>query len=174
MNIDIVGLLMIFGARILDVSCGTFRILLLVRGRRFIAACIGFFEVMLYMVILGYVIGGGKPLEIPQLIAYCGGYAMGNFLGAFLEERLLNAFVLLEVISERNEKTFDMIRTLREEGFGTTVLTGEGRTGVRYVIKVICGRKDIQTATRIIGDKGFVFVSDVKGVWGGHFRMKRK
>ena len=49
---DYVGLLLIFCARIVDVSCGTVRILFLVRGRRALAAMIGFVEVMIYLTAL--------------------------------------------------------------------------------------------------------------------------
>jgi uncharacterized protein YebE (UPF0316 family) len=67
---DFIGLALIFFARILDVSCSTVRILLLVRGRRLLAASIGFFEVMVYLLVLGRILGGGRTLSFPELVAY--------------------------------------------------------------------------------------------------------
>ena len=89
--VEVLGLLMIFGARILDVSCNTIRILFLVKGQRFVAACIGFFEVMIYMLVLGILLGGGKTLSTLELLFYCGGFAAGNYVGSCLEERLMNS-----------------------------------------------------------------------------------
>lgn len=94
----ILGLFVIFGARILDVSCNTIRILFLVKGQRFVAACIGFVEVMIYMMVLGFILGGGKRLSVWELLFYCGGFATGNYVGSWLEEKLMNTFTLVEVI----------------------------------------------------------------------------
>lgn len=173
MDINILELALIFGARVLDVSCGTFRILLLVRGKKLTASLLGFVEVGLYMTILAIVLGG-KSLEIPQLIAYCAGFATGNYVGIFLEERLLRRFVLLEIIADVSEESYALIRRLREEGFGTTVLIGQGKGGVRHIIKVICPAREVGAVQALIGPKFFCFISDVKGVWGGYFRMKRR
>ena len=165
---------LIFCARVLDVSIGTFRLLLLVRGKRFFAALLGFVEVMVYMLVLGSILGGGKTLDFPHLLAYCAGYATGNYLGSLLEETLMHGFVLLELITEGDEEGFAMVENLRAAGFGATVVSGEGKCGGRCVVKIVCSRKDVDTASRIIGDRGFVFLSAVRGVWGGHFRGIRK
>lgn len=166
---DPLGLALIFGARILDVSCGTFRILLLVRGKRFQAAFMGFCEVSIYMLVLGYILGGGGALTLPQLIAYAGGYAAGNFIGAFLEEKLLNAYVMLEIIAEKSNNTVKLVDVLRHEGFGATVINGKGKKGIRHIVKVVCRRSDMPRVSKIIGENSCVFMSDVKGCWGGQF-----
>ncbi len=171
---DLLGLVLIFSARILDVSLGTVRILFLVRGRRQLAAVTGFLEVMIYMSVLGYILGGGASLTFPQLIAYASGYGAGNFVGSLLEEKLLRAFVTLEIILERNQETQAIIEQIREAGFGATVLVGKGRAGLRLVVKVICNRSDIRHILGLVDEKGFVCISDVKGCWGGHFKIKRK
>jgi uncharacterized protein YebE (UPF0316 family) len=67
-----------------------------------------------------------------------------------------------------------LVNTLREEGFGTTVIHGEGKAGDRLILKILCQRSEIPHISQMIGNTGFVFVSDVRGVWGGHFRQKRK
>ena len=73
----------IFFARIIDVSLGTVRMILTIRGERYIAAVIGFFEIMVYVVALGKVIGS---LDEPvKLILYCLGFASGVIVGSWLE-----------------------------------------------------------------------------------------
>jgi len=170
---DITGALLIFCARLLDVSLGTFRILLLVRGKKLQAAIAAFFESGVYLVALGFVLQNGVQGPM-QIAAYAGGFALGNYLGASLEERMLRAFILVEVIAPLTEEMLGTIEALREEGYGTTVVNGSGKTGERLILKIICQRSDIGHISRMIGSQGFVFTSDVKSVWGGYFRQKRK
>lgn len=95
---DIVGPLLIFCSRLLDVPLGTFRILLLVRGKKVQASITAFFESAIYLIALGYILKSGIS-EPEQIIAYAGGYAAGNFLGVTLEEKFLSSFVLIEIIN---------------------------------------------------------------------------
>lgn len=170
---DLLGALLILGARLVDVSLGTFRILLLVRGKKLQASLTAFFESAIYLVALGFILQNGVQSPL-QIIAYAGGYAIGNYLGASLEERILSAFVLVEVVAPLTEEVLGTVEALRDEGYGTTVVQGSGKTGDRLILKIICQRCDIGLVANMIGTKGFVFISDVKTVWGGHFRQNRK
>jgi len=170
---DLIGLLLIFCARLLDVSLGTFRILLLVKGKKAQAAFTAFFESGIYLVALGYVLQNGITSPM-QIVAYAGGFAAGNYLGMFLESKLMSAYVLVEVIAPETESSLILVEDLRSEGFGTTVIHGEGKAGNRLILKILCQRSEIPHISNMIGSTGFVFVSDVRGVWGGHFRQKRK
>ena len=171
---DPVGLFLIFCARIVDVSCGTVRILFLVRGKRALAAAIGFMEVMVYLTALGHILGGGREMNLLQMVVYCSGFSAGNFIGSLVEERLLNAFVLLELIMDRTPETAEMIENIRKDGYGATVLYGRGRDGVRTIIKVICRRSDIPVITAHTHNRGFICITDVIGCSGGYFRLQRK
>ncbi len=173
-HMDLIGLFLIFCARIIDVSCGTIRILFLVRGRRGMAALIGFFEVMIYLTALGHILGGGRELTFVQMVVYCAGFSTGNFIGSLLEEKLMNAYVFLELIMDRTEETRRMVNDIRADGFGATVLYGRGRDGVRTIVKVICRRKDIPVIVAHTHNRGFICISDVKGCSGGQFRMMKK
>ncbi|HQL03268.1 MAG: hypothetical protein BWY01_01809 [Synergistetes bacterium ADurb.Bin155] len=170
---DLMGALFIFGARLLDVPLGTFRILLLVRGKKLQAASTAFFESGIYLIALGYVLQQGVRGWL-QIVAYAGGYAVGNFLGATLEEKILSGFVLVEAVGPVTDEMLETVDRLRDEGFGTTVVTGSGKTGERMILKIICRRHDIGHVAQVIGNRGFVFASDVRAVWGGYFRQKRK
>ncbi|GHS86028.1 UPF0316 protein [Synergistales bacterium] len=166
---NVLGLLMIFFARIVDVSCGIVRILFLVKGQRFYAACLGFFEVMIYMLVLGHLLGGGKALSFVQIVFYCGGFATGNYLGAWIEERLLNTFVLVEIILDDNESARASIDRMRGMGLGATVINGEGRNGPKLVVEIFCHRHDVKTVQKLYEHEGFVTISDVKRCTGGWF-----
>ena len=169
MFINIAGLFLIFSVMIIYVSCDVTRILFLVKGKRFVACCIGFFEVMLYMAILGHVLGGGKSLSFAELVFYCGGFATGNYIGAWLEEYLLNSFVLVEVIIDDGLSAMSAIDALRATGVGATVIKGMGRDGPKLVVKIFCRRHDVTAVQKFFADHSFVTVSDVRRCIGGWF-----
>ena len=170
-------LLVIFLARCTDVTIGVFRILMVVKGRKIIAACLGFFEVMVFISVMNIIMGGGKSLSIYELFAYCGGFAAGNILGSYLESKLMDSYVMAEIIAEENDRSEELVASLRESGFGTTVLMGVGRSGQRLVIKVVCSRKQVKRVGEIADKFGsFLYIADIKGVSGGFFTgpVKRK
>ena len=166
---EILGLFLIFFARITDVSCSIVRILFLVKGQRFLAACIGFFEVMIYVLVLGHILGNGDSLTILELVFYCGGFAAGNYIGAWLEEYLLNTYVLVEVIMDDEPGARTVIDAFRASGVGATVINGMGLSGPKLVVKIFCRRHDVITVQNFFGGQSFVTISDVKRCIGGWF-----
>lgn len=160
--------LLIFLARIVDVSMGTMRTIFLVKGNRKLAAGLGFFEVMIFLMVLGNVVGNiNKPILI---IAYCGGFACGNIIGGTIEERLSLGRVSAEVVLKGNiEKTTEK---LREEGFGVTIFEGKGIESKSYALKVILERKNIKKLREIMKDvdpNAFITIFDIRTSAGGHF-----
>ena len=160
--------LFIFLARILDVSMGTVRTILLVKGNRKIASVIGFFEVMIFLLVLGNVVGNiNKPILI---IAYCSGFACGNFVGGKLEEKLSIGKVSAEVILKENVE--EVIQALRNEGFGVTIFEGMGLEGKSYMMNIILERKNIKKFREIMGKtdpNAFITIFDIRASAGGHF-----
>lgn len=171
MNIFIQALFVFF-ARIMDVSIGTLRTILLVRGYRKIAAVLGFFEVLIYLIVLGKVVGNiNQPVLI---IAYCLGYASGNFVGSKIEERISIGRLSAQVILK--DQNPEMIEKLRQAGFGVTIIEGEGKEGKSYLLYVIIERKKVNAMFEII-DKcdcaAFVTTTDVRSSYGGYFQPKK-
>ena len=168
----IVQALFIFVARITDVSMGTLRMILLVKGQRKIAAIIGFFEVMIYLIVLGKVVGNiNKPLLI---IAYCLGYASGNYVGSKIEEKLSIGRLLVQIIVK--EIKCGIVDALRNAGFGVTIFEGEGMDGSSYMLNVITERKKVRELKEIISEQdcgAFLTTMDVRSSLGGYFQPKK-
>jgi uncharacterized protein YebE (UPF0316 family) len=164
--------LFIFFARIVDVSMGTLRVILLVKGQRKIAALLGFFEVMIYLIVLGKVVGNiDKPFLI---IVYCSGYASGNYVGSKIEEKLSIGRLLVQIIVK--EIKCGIVDALRDAGFGVTIFEGEGMDGSSYMLNVITERKKVNELKEIINklDCGaFLTTMDVRSSLGGYFQPKR-
>lgn len=172
------GYLFIFGARLIDVSLGTIRTIMLFRGKRLIAALIGFFEVSIYMIALSRVVNTlNNPLN---LFVYALGYATGNYLGSFLEEKLALGHLSVQVVTrkpESCEEMRDLAETLRKTGFGVTVIEGHGREGTREILHISLMRKDFPCLLEKIEqlDKdAFITVMDARTTKGGWFYAQNK
>jgi len=169
----VAGYLLIFSARIFDVTLATLRVLLLVRGKRVVAGTLGFFEVIIYILALKFVVDRlGDPLS---LVSYGLGFATGNVVGSLVEEKIAFGLLTVQVISVSCSE--QLTRDLRLAGFGVTTWEAQGREGCHHVLHVILPRKQMGRLTDIINqwDPGsFVTVFDARSVKGGVFSRKAK
>jgi len=165
------GYLFIFLARVLDMSLATMRTLMLVRGKGLIAASIGFFEVMIYITALNKVVSGlSNPVN---LVVYALGFATGNFMGSFIEEKLALGLTTVQIITERHD-ICDMIRNM---GFGVTSLEGKGREGFKEVLIVSLPRKELKSLLNYIDENdstAFITIMDTRASKGGYFKQTMK
>ncbi len=164
-------LLFIFFARIIDVSLGTIRMILVIRGDRLPAAIIGFFEILVYTVALGMVVGAlNDPIK---LIVFCTGFALGVFFGALIEERLALGYRGLQVTIER--KHAFIVDELREEGFPVTCWEASGKAGPKLVLDIVIKRNMAQLVADRIYEKdpqAFVVLMEPKQFRGGYIKKK--
>lgn len=118
-------LLLIFGARLLDVPIGTVRMLMVLSGYRLVSACLGFFEVIVW------VIAVGKAIEhldsVAALVAYGAGFATGTLLGMHIEQKLAIGWRVIRIINPRPELT--LADRLRRHGLNATRVDGHGGGG---------------------------------------------
>jgi uncharacterized protein YebE (UPF0316 family) len=116
--------LLIFFARICDVTLGTIRIMFLSRGVK-LAPIIGFFEVLIWLLAMAQIM---QNLTHPiAYIAYAGGFATGTFIGMFLESKLAVGTVLIRVITQKDAT--ELVKSLRAHGYNLTTINAEGVTG---------------------------------------------
>jgi uncharacterized protein YebE (UPF0316 family) len=157
----VLDVLLIVGLRLIDVSLGTLRIMLLTRGSRWRAGAIGFFESLTWVMAAGLVL---SELDDPvRMVAFAFGFGAGTFLGASLERLLAvgNAVVHIVAPVDSPPAAFE----LRRSGFGATVLNGEGMDGeVRMTFTVVPRRrvKEVLAAVRRANPQAFVTVEDVR------------
>jgi len=115
---------------------GTFRIQMIFQRKKLIAGILGFFEVLIYIIIVSKVIQDiGNWFN---LFAYCGGFAIGNIIGIYISEKISKEVISIGVISIT--KWQEIEEKLREEGFGVTRNVGYGKDGEVQILKVICER----------------------------------
>jgi uncharacterized protein YebE (UPF0316 family) len=169
----LLGYLFIFFARLTDVSMATIRMIMVVRGKRLVAALIGFFEVTIYVLAIGRVLNGlNNPINI---LVYASGFATGNYMGIFLEEKLAIGNILVQVISDH--EVMRLVEILRGKGFGVTVVEGYGRQGIRHLLNITLQRKNLHNLYEIIEEhdkNAFITVMDTRSIRGGYFSSGKK
>jgi uncharacterized protein YebE (UPF0316 family) len=133
----IIGALLIMLMRVCDVSIGTMRTILVVQGRKYHAALAGFFEVLIWIFAIRFIM---QHLDnIANLFGYAAGFALGNIIGITIEQKIGLGYVQLNVISRH--MTDQIADSLRRFKYGVTILPGEGGSGGVAVIVLIISRK---------------------------------
>jgi len=154
---------LIFLSRVTDVTLDTLRIVFLARGNKIVAPILGFFEVLIWLIAITRIM---ENLDnFTTYIAYALGFAVGNYVGLFIEEKLALGTQLIRIISVNNAK--QLIENLREKGFGVTSVDAEGKNGLVQIIFVITRRKVIPNVIGIINHfnpKAFYSIEDIKSV----------
>ncbi|MBU2524022.1 DUF2179 domain-containing protein [Patescibacteria group bacterium] len=138
--------LLIFLARVTDVTIGTLRIITISKGYRKIAPMLGFIEVLIWALAFGVVM---KNLTNPfYYLVYAGGFATGTWVGIILEEKLAMGTVAIRLITKLPaKKTVNILRNLN---FNVTSVHAYGPEGKTNVIYIITKRHHLKTAIDII------------------------
>ncbi len=171
---SIVIYLFIFFAKIVEVSIGTVRIVLITRGERLLGACIGFVEVILWLALVSTVLTNITEDPI-KVVIYAAGFALGNYMGSILEEKLAIGNIRVEAIVSK-EHGDTLVGNIRDKGYAVTVIEGKGMNFDREVLLMNIKRKDYSEVISMI--KSFqenvvITINDVKPVYGGYGTLKR-
>lgn len=112
--------LKIFLARIVDVSLGTIRTVLVVKGKNITPAIVAFFEVLIWFFAAREALNGEfNSILIP--IFYAGGYATGTYVGTYISNNWVNGLIGVQAIINENKES-NMLREIRNKGFGVSVV----------------------------------------------------
>lgn len=163
--------LLIFTARVVDVTLGTLRIIFVSRGMRLLAPLIGFVESLIWLAAMSQIFH--SLTNVGLYFAYAAGFSMGNFIGIYVEEKL--AIGLLCVRTITNDDATELIDYLKSQNFGVTSVSATGVSGQVRLILSIIKRKDLETLLQIIKEKmprAFISVEDVRTVAEGFFPQR--
>lgn len=162
--------ILIFLARISDQTIGTLRLMFVSKGIRNLATFLGFLESLIWLLAVSQIF---KHLDNPlNYIAYAGGYAMGNYIGIYIEARLSLGNVIVRVVPRKD--TTELLNYLRANNFGVTAVDGEGLLGNVKVLFSVIKRKELNHFIEIVNrynPNAFYTVEDVKVV---HQSMQEK
>ena len=160
-------------ARVVDVTLGTIRIIYISRGMKFLAPIFGFFEILIWLIAIGQIM---QNLSNPvYYLAYALGFAAGNLVGIFVEERLAVGRVILRIITQRDAT--ELVNYLRSSGYGVTTVEAEGSTGPVELIFTVIDREKIEAVVRSVktyNPRAFYSIEDVRLVKEGIFPPSRR
>ena len=170
-NVDLLfasplGALLIFGCRIVDVSCDTLRVLFAIRGKRGVAGALGFVQALIWIFAVGNAV---KHLDSPlHILGYAGGYATGTVVGITIEQLLAYGLAQLRIVSSHGG--VEIAEALRECGFGVTEFAGFGRQGSVEVVSTVVQRAHIAEVMRVVDrydPQAFVTAAEPQILRGG-------
>ena len=103
--------ILIFMARICDVSIGTLRIIFVSKGKRNIAPVLGFFEVLIWITAISKIM---ENLDnYINFVAYAAGFATGNYVGMIIEEKLAMGILMISVFA--HERWSELVQSLNAQ-----------------------------------------------------------
>jgi uncharacterized protein YebE (UPF0316 family) len=155
--------ILIFCARIIDVTLGTIRIIFVSKGMSYIAPVLGFFEVLIWLLAIGQIMQ--HLTHVVNYIAYAAGFATGNFVGIYIENKLSVGNLVFRIITDHNAP--ELINALKDSRFGVTYIEGHGIFGPVQVLFTIVRRRDLNAVVKIIREKvpdAFYSIEDVRFV----------
>ncbi len=162
----------IFLAEAVVVTTSTIRVIFIARGKRGLAAILGFIEISIWLFAISHVM---RNLDNPWcMLAFAAGFTLGNYLGVTLERRMALGKTGLRLFSRHNATP--LITALRARGFGVTSWQAAGLEGSVEVIQTVIPRRDQQLAEALIHrhDPGmFYIVEEIYGTESGVFPSKR-
>ncbi len=161
-------LLLVFLARIVDVSLGTLRIIYLGKGMRLLAPLLGFVEVFIWIVMVSQLVKNVSNLA--GYIAYAAGFAAGNFVGMAIENRLAIGTLMVRAIIAG--ETDNLICLLKDSGYGVTFFDAEGTSGPVKVIYTVIKRRDLRDVVErmhVTNPDVFYTIEEVRQVNKGVF-----
>jgi uncharacterized protein YebE (UPF0316 family) len=160
--------ILIFCARICDVTLGTIRVIFISKGIKYIAPCIGFFEVIIWLLAIGQVMN--NLTNAIAYIAYGAGFASGTFIGMVIEEKISIGLASVRIITK--DDPTPLMGYLRSHDYGVTSIDGEGGTGPVKMVFTIVKRQDLPHVVGIIKEfhpGAFYSIEEVKSVAEGVF-----
>lgn len=165
--------ILIFLARICDVSIGTLRIIFVSKGKKNIAPILGFFEVLIWITAISKIM---QNLDnYINYVAYAAGFATGNFVGMIIEEKLALGIQMIRVFA--NERGRDLVQILNSNGFGATTVEAHGAKDKVHLVYSIVHRHELERVLDLINEfnpKAFFTIEDVKSVNEGGIFSTRK
>lgn len=162
---------LIFLSRIVDVTIGTIRIVMVSKGEKTWAPVMGFFEVLIWLIAISKIFQNLDNWIC--YIAYAGGFATGNYIGLIIEEKMALGIAKIQIITIKSAR--ELIKNLKDAGYGITHHEAHGANENVSIIYSIINRNEIQKVQEIVkqtNPNAFYSIEDVKSVSHGVFPMK--
>jgi uncharacterized protein YebE (UPF0316 family) len=162
----------VFVAETCVVTLATIRTIFIARGWKTLAASLGFFEVSIWLYAIAQVM---QHLSSPGcFLSFAGGFALGNYLGVLIEQKLALGNVVVHIVSRNHES--ELAESLRWAGFGVTALEANEANGTVQAMFTVVPRRQLNNVISIItrhDPKAFYSVGDLRSAAEGVYPSRR-
>lgn len=164
--------LIIFCAKIVEVSISTVRLVLINKGERVKGAILGFVEIMIWLVVVSSVLTNIAEDPIKVLI-YAAAFSLGNYIGVTIESKIAVGLASIQVVV--NQKDGELLAdALRDQEYGVTIIEGKGKDeSVKSLLFIQLKRKKIPEAVKVIkqnNPNAYITINDIKSMLGGYIK----
>ncbi len=167
----IIGAVIIFLLRVVDMAMDTLRVLFVVRGKKWVVWILGFFQSAIFILAVSNVLKGeNHPITI---VAYAAGFATGNLIGMIIEDRLAVGFKRVSIITQTDGE--EIASEIRKFGYGVTVTKGMGKDGAVAMLFTNVKRKHVREVELIaskVDDNAFITADEFSPLNHGGFWRK--
>lgn len=161
--------LKIFFVRILDVSLGTIRTMITVKGKSLLASIVGFFEIFVWFVIVREALNTDSN-SIWIAISYSLGFMVGTYIGSIISEKFISGNLSVQVITEN----ISLIDKLRDDGYAVSVINIKGKNETdKYMLVIGINNKSfekLKVKIKSIDKKAFMIVHETKYIQNGYIK----
>jgi uncharacterized protein YebE (UPF0316 family) len=164
--------IIIFCAKIVEVSISTIRMVYINKGERVKGAVLGFIEILIWLIVVSSVLNNITEDPIKVFI-YAAAFSLGNYIGVTIESKIAVGLASIQVVV--SEETGQILaEILRDESYGVTIIEGKGKDDNKKILLFIqLKRKKIPDAVKIIkqtAPQAYITVNDIKSMVGGYIK----
>lgn len=164
--------IIIFLAKIIEVSIATIRLVYINKGERVKGAILGFIEILIWLLVVSSVLN--NITEDPfKILAYAAGFSLGNYIGITIESMIAVGLASIQVVVSEDAGKI-LAEVLRDEDYGVTIIDGSGRDDSKKILLFIqLKRKKIPSAIKVIkqtAPNAYITINDIKSMLGGYIR----
>lgn len=164
----------IFGARLIDVSLGTIRTVIVVKGKNFLGSILGFIEVTVWFLVVEQALSSANN-NILIVIFYSLGFAVGTYIGGKLSKKLIKSKLEVQVITSCDVKV--ITANIRNSGYAVSILKLEssGDEDKHMLFLEVDSDKfeNLKSIIKYHDDKAFIVVNETIFVHNGYFGLKK-
>jgi uncharacterized protein YebE (UPF0316 family) len=154
---------LIFTARVADVTLGTLRILFVSKSMKLLATLAAFLEVMIWVLAIAQIM---QDLgNVINYIAFAGGFAIGTFVGISIEEKMAMGLATMWIVTE--DDATELINRLKLKKYVVTSVGARGLKGEVRIVFTIMKRKDMNEIIDVVkklNPNAFVSTSDIRAI----------
>lgn len=155
----------VFFARMIDVSIGSVRTILLVKGKNLISTVLAFIEILIWFAVAKQTLTS-EETNLAIILSYAGGYAVGTYVGGLINKYFVRGNLMAFVVTAIDNRF--MIDKLKEKDYGVSIMSIEDGKLILMIEFKKKNLKDLKSTIRELDEDAFMIVNESLHVENGY------